>query len=76
MTFLLLLLLLLLSLPLLAWEFAVQPLVLPDAPLDRMSAVFITLTLLAFTPSYTALVVWDHERLLLRRESSTNMYSR
>ncbi len=29
---------------------------LPDAPLDRFSSVFLSLALLSFTPSYTALV--------------------
>jgi hypothetical protein len=52
------------------------PATLPDAPYDKMSAVFLVLTMLAFTPSYTVLVVWDHERQLLRRESGTNMYRR
>jgi hypothetical protein len=41
-----------------------------------MAAVFIVLALLAFTPSYTAVVVWDHERRLLRRETNTRMYTR
>jgi hypothetical protein len=52
------------------------PATLPNAPYDKMSAVFLVLTMLAFTPSYTVLVVWDHERQLLRRESGTNMYRR
>lgn len=53
-----------------------SPLALPNAPLDRMGAMFVVLTMLSLTPSYTVLVMWDHERLLLRRETSTNMYSR
>jgi hypothetical protein len=53
-----------------------MPATLPNAPYDKMSAVFLVLTMLAFTPSYTVLVVWDHERQLLRRESGTNMYRR
>jgi hypothetical protein len=52
------------------------PATLPNAPYDKMSSVFLVLTMLAFTPSYTVLVVWDHERQLLRRESGTNMYRR
>jgi hypothetical protein len=52
------------------------PATLPNAPFDKMSSVFLVLTMLAFTPSYTVLVVWDHERQLLRRESGTNMYRR
>ncbi|WIA39802.1 hypothetical protein OEZ86_005855 [Tetradesmus obliquus] len=52
------------------------PNTLPNAPYDKMSAVFLVLTMLSFTPSYTVLVVWDHERQLLRRESGTNMYRR
>ena len=52
------------------------PNVLPDAPYDKMSSVFLTLCLLAFTPSYTALIVWDYERQLLRRESATGTYRR
>lgn len=49
---------------------------LPNAPLDRMGAIFVVLIMLAFTPSYTVLVTFDHERKLLRRETSTHMYSR
>jgi len=53
-----------------------SPLALPNAPFDRMGAIFVVLTMLSLTPSYTVLVVWDHERQLLRRETSTNMYRR
>jgi hypothetical protein len=53
-----------------------SPLLLPNSPLDRMGAIFVVLVMLSLTPSYTVLVVWDHERQLLRRETSTNMYSR
>lgn len=53
-----------------------QSRLLPNAPYDRLSAVFLALTLLAFTPSYTALVVWDVERQLLRRETASNSYTR
>jgi O-antigen ligase len=49
---------------------------LPNAPSDRMSSIFLLLTLLMFVPSYTALVVWDYERGLLRRESETGTYRR
>jgi len=38
--------------------------------------MFLVLTLLMYTPSYTALVVWDYERALLRRESNTGTYKR
>ena len=51
-------------------------LLLPNAPSDRMSSIFLVLTLLMFVPSYTALVVWDYERQLLRRESETGTYRR
>jgi hypothetical protein len=53
-----------------------SPLALPNAPFDRMGAMFVVLTMLSLTPSYTVLVMWDHERQLLRRETSTNMYKR
>lgn len=53
-----------------------SPLTLPNAPFDRMGAIFVVLTMLSLTPTYTVLVVWDHERQLLRRETSTNMYRR
>jgi len=53
-----------------------SPLLLPNSPFDRMGAIFVVLVMLSLTPSYTVLVVWDHERQLLRRETSTNMYRR
>jgi ABC-type multidrug transport system permease subunit len=33
------------------------------------------MAVLSFTPSYTAVTVWDRERILLRREASQAMYS-
>ncbi len=38
---------------------------------DRVSGLWFSLAIIMFTPSFTALVVWDKERLLLRRESAT-----
>lgn len=53
-----------------------SPLAVPNAPFDRASAISVVLLMLSLTPSYTVLVTWDHERLLLRWETSTNMYTR
>jgi hypothetical protein len=44
---------------------------LPQGQQDRVSGLWYALAILCFTPSYTALVVWDKERLLLRRETQT-----
>ena len=43
---------------------------LPDAPYDRLASIFSVLSLVMFAPSYTALIVWEGERHLLRRESA------
>ena len=44
---------------------------LPTDLSDRVSSLWFSLAIIMFTPSFTALVVWDKERLLLRRESAT-----
>ena len=44
---------------------------LPTDLSDRVSGLWFSLAIISFTPSFTALVVWDKERLLLRRESAT-----
>ena len=44
---------------------------LPGDLADRVSGLWFSLAIVMFTPSFTALVVWDKERLLLRRESAT-----
>ncbi|KAL4859144.1 ABC transporter G family member 9 [Chlorella vulgaris] len=42
---------------------------------DRAASMWFAMAVLSFTPSYTAAVVWDRDRLLLRRESQQGMYS-
>ena len=49
---------------------------LPSDLTDRISALWYALAIVMFTPSFTALVVWDKERLLLRRESATGMFGK
>ncbi|PSC76238.1 ABC transporter [Micractinium conductrix] len=36
---------------------------------DRAASLWFAMAILSFTPSYTAVVAWDKDRLLLRRES-------
>lgn len=42
---------------------------------DRLASFWFALASLSFTPSYTAAVAWDSERVLLRRETGQGMYS-
>ena len=42
---------------------------------DRLASLWFALAILSFTPSYTAITIWDPDRKLLRRESSQGMYS-
>lgn len=42
---------------------------------DRLASLWFILAVLSFTPSYTACVAWDSERLLLKRETGQGMYS-
>lgn len=42
---------------------------------DRLGAIFLAAAITSFTPSYTAVTIWDRERVLLRRETSQAMYS-
>jgi ATP-binding cassette subfamily G (WHITE) protein 2 len=42
---------------------------------DRMASLWFGMAVLSFTPSYTAVTIWDRERVLLRREVGQAMYS-
>jgi ABC-type multidrug transport system permease subunit len=42
---------------------------------DRLASLWFGMAVLSFTPSYTAVTVWDRERVLLRREAGQAMYS-
>ncbi|KAH7619174.1 hypothetical protein Ndes2526B_g06126 [Nannochloris sp. 'desiccata'] len=42
---------------------------------DRLASLWFGMAVLSFTPSYTAVTVWDRERVLLRREVGQAMYS-
>lgn len=42
---------------------------------DRLASVWFGMAVLSFTPSYTAVTVWDRDRVLLRREVNQSMYS-
>lgn len=42
---------------------------------DRAACLWFALAILSFTPSFTAAVIWDKDRLLLQRESQQGMYS-
>lgn len=48
--------------------------VLPSGPTDRVASIWFSMAILSFTPSYTAVTVWDRERVLLRRELQQGMY--
>lgn len=41
---------------------------------DRVASIWFSMAILSFVPSYTALTVWDRERVLLRREIAQGMY--
>lgn len=41
---------------------------------DRLASIWFGMAVLSFTPSYTAVTVWDRERVLLRRECGQAMY--
>ena len=43
--------------------------------LDRNASVWFGLAVLSLTPGYTAIIVWDKERILLRREAGQALYS-
>ncbi|PRW59820.1 ABC ATP-binding isoform 1 [Chlorella sorokiniana] len=47
---------------------------LATGPNDRAASIWFSMAVMSFTPAYTAAVVWDKDRLLLRRESQTDMY--
>ena len=42
---------------------------------DRLASIWFGMAVLSFTPSYTAVTVWDSDRVLLRRESGQGMYT-
>lgn len=42
---------------------------------DRAASMWFALAVLSFTPSYTAVTLWDRDRILLRRETAQRMYS-
>lgn len=42
---------------------------------DRLASIWFGMAVLSFTPSFSAVVAWDKDRLLLRRESGQSMYS-
>ncbi|GAB4821715.1 hypothetical protein N2152v2_008761 [Parachlorella kessleri] len=42
---------------------------------DRVASLWFAMAVLSFTPSYTAVTQWDKERVLLRKESGSGMYS-
>ncbi|MEW5301220.1 MAG: hypothetical protein WDW36_004093 [Sanguina aurantia] len=44
------------------------------AVFDRAACIWFLLTVLSFTPSYTAITNWDSERVLLRRELGNKLY--
>ena len=41
---------------------------------DRLASIWFGMAVLSFTPSFTAVVSWEKERVLLRRESGQAMY--
>lgn len=41
---------------------------------DRLASIWFGMAVLSFTPSFTAVVSWEKERVLLRRESGQGMY--
>jgi len=43
--------------------------------MDRLASIWFGMAVLSFTPSFSAVVAWDKDRLLLRRESGQSMYS-
>ncbi|KAI7840867.1 hypothetical protein COHA_005397 [Chlorella ohadii] len=47
---------------------------LATGPNDRAASMWFSMAVMSFTPAYTAAVIWDKDRLLLRRESQTGMY--
>ena len=42
---------------------------------DRIASVWFGMAVLSFTPSFSAVVAWDKDRVVLRRESGQAMYS-
>ncbi|KAL4435933.1 hypothetical protein ABPG77_000695 [Micractinium sp. CCAP 211/92] len=42
---------------------------------DRAASMWLAMAILSFTPSYTSVVIWDKDRLLLRRETQQGMYN-
>ena len=46
-----------------------------DGPFERYSALFFLITCICFTPSFTVMTKFDVERVVLRRETGSGMYS-
>jgi len=42
---------------------------------DRVASIWFGMAVLSFTPSFSAVVAWDKDRVVLRRESRQAMYS-
>lgn len=42
---------------------------------DRLASLWFGMAVLSFTPSFTAVTIWDRERILLRREAGQSLYS-
>ena len=42
---------------------------------DRLASLWFGMAVLSFTPSFSAVTVWDRERVLLRREAGQSLYS-
>lgn len=42
---------------------------------DRVASIWFGMAVLSFTPSFSAVVAWDKDRIVLRRESGQAMYS-
>lgn len=42
---------------------------------DRLASLWFGMAVLSFTPSFTAVTIWDRERVLLRREAGQSLYS-
>ena len=42
---------------------------------DRLASIWFGMAVLSFTPSFSAVVAWDKDRILLRRETGQAMYT-
>lgn len=46
-----------------------------DGTFDRAASSFFMLVTIAFTPPFTAITIWQAERVLVKREVNQNVYS-